>query len=1034
MKQLKNTLVGHLLLLGLLNGCSMSFDESGQSAQPKKDKARLADIYFSPTPLVHDPLPDKGLLALRDAYTTLMGLVSDPETRQIVQYRLADLELLLAEQDQESGEPIPASNARLADAKLRLGSDSEVGNGYYQLAIAQYQALLSAHPEQMQNVEVLYQLAKAYEQQGQAQQSFLTLEQLLKQYPQNPYLAEIHFRRGEILFNQTNYENAIIAYSKVLGFGEDNPYFATSAYMLGWTYFKTEQQSSALLAFTQLLDHNLPNQIIRQSALRQIDSRERIDRLSPGDKRLVNDTLRIMGLLFSYQDDSFYENGDSIQIHFQRAGARHYEYLLYDQLGQHYLNKDRFRDSAEVYQSFTKHHPLHDQAPLFAVKQIDAYILGSFPSLVLPAKQGFVGNYGINGQFWQDWTLVLKEQVSPFLEQYLQELAQYEHSRAQGLLKASRVAGLTPNAKALNSVISEEKEAEKPETSQARADSSKALAMQAFTFAARWYREFIETFPRHQETPALTFNLAESLNEAGNYEAAIESYEIYAYQYLAQPKAAEAGYAAILAYRRLREELSKDTSTFNGQDQGQKKEATREQASLWQDKQLLSQENFISRFAKDSRAVEVLHDSTQQLFTLKRYQLALSHAQDLLKWQPQPGAERLLANHLVIAHSHFALGQYERAEQEYQSILSLLSPSDKRQEDMQERLAASIYQQGEQNAAKNYLVLAVTDFLRVIAKTPNTAIRLNAQYDAATYLLEMKDWQQASNLLQDFRRRFPFHSLSSGVADKLIYAYQQNENWLPAANELYALWQAQPKSEQGRQALYVAAQYYRTVGERQLALYATRTYAHSYPEPFDEAIEARFNMSEFYQHSAEDSKRRFWLKKLILADGAAGSKRTNRSRYLAAMSSMVFADDRFDAFKNLKLTLPLKRSLQRKKQALELTLDAYQQTLDYKIAEFNTAANYKIAEIYHQLASDLIASAKPKNLNELELEQYQILLEEQSYPFEEKSIEIHEANVRRSWQGTYDDWVKQSFVALSELLPGRYNKPERKQEVVDEIH
>jgi hypothetical protein len=126
--------------------------------------------------------------------------------------------------------------------------------------------------------------------------------------------------------------------------------------------------------------------------------------------------------------------------------------------------------------------------------------------------------------------------------------------------------------------------------------------------------------------------------------------------------------------------------------------------------------------------------------------------------------------------------------------------------------------------------------------------------------------------------------------------------------------------------------------------------------------------------------------------------------------------------------------LQAKKQALDLALTGYQQTLHYKIAEFNTAANFKIAEIYHQLARDLMASALPQNLNELELEQYQILLEEQSYPFEEKAIDLHESNARRSWQGSYDDWVKQSFAALSELMPGRYNKPERTQEVVDEIH
>ena len=59
---------------------------------------------------------------------------------------------------------------------------------------------------------------------------------------------------------------------------------------------------------------------------------------------------------------------------------------------------------------------------------------------------------------------------------------------------------------------------------------------------------------------------------------------------------------------------------------------------------------------------------------------------------------------------------------------------------------------------------------------------------------------------------------------------------------------------------------------------------------------------------------------------------------------------------------------------------------------------------------------------------------EQAYPFEEKAIEIHEANSKRSHQGTYDDWVKQSFNALAKLLPARYNKAETRVEVSNEIY
>jgi hypothetical protein len=325
-----------------------------------------------------------------------------------------------------------------------------------------------------------------------------------------------------------------------------------------------------------------------------------------------------------------------------------------------------------------------------------------------------------------------------------------------------------------------------------------------------------------------------------------------------------------------------------------------------------------------------------------------------------------------------------------------------------------------------------------LAKTPESAIRVNAQYDAATYLLEMQEWQQGIDMFEDFRRRFPKDKLTAGIQDRLIVAYQQNKNWQLAANELLVLHQANPESDEGRQALYVAAQYLNKIDNRQQALEAYRTYAHNYAMPFAEANEARFIMSEFYLKSNESNKRRFWLNKLIQADTQAqispSIERADRTRYLAAMASNVFADDKIYLYKKIKLTQPLKASLSKKKAALNNALDAYNKTLDYKVEEFSTSANFSIADIYHQLAKDLMTSSKPKNLNALELEQYDLLLEEQAYPFEEKAIDIHETNAKRSWQGSYDVWVQKSFNALEKLLPSRYNKQENSVEVTDEIY
>jgi tRNA(Ile2) C34 agmatinyltransferase TiaS len=82
----------------------------------------------------------------------------------------------------------------------------------------------------------------------------------------------------------------------------------------------------------------------------------------------------------------------------------------------------------------------------------------------------------------------------------------------------------------------------------------------------------------------------------------------------------------------------------------------------------------------------------------------------------------------------------------------------------------------------------------------------------------------------------------------------------------------------------------------------------------------------------------------------------------------------------------------------------------------------------------LLESQRPKRLSKDELEQYNIMLEEQAFPFEEKAIELHEINARRVSAGLYDDWVKKSFAALVKLRPVRYAKMEKGEGVINALH
>jgi hypothetical protein len=78
----------------------------------------------------------------------------------------------------------------------------------------------------------------------------------------------------------------------------------------------------------------------------------------------------------------------------------------------------------------------------------------------------------------------------------------------------------------------------------------------------------------------------------------------------------------------------------------------------------------------------------------------------------------------------------------------------------------------------------------------------------------------------------------------------------------------------------------------------------------------------------------------------------------------------------------------------------------------------------------LIESERPTNLSEEELEQYELVIEEQAYPFEEKAINVHEKNMELLDVGIYNEWIDKSISKLALLLPARYAKTEQGSAII----
>ena len=394
---------------------------------------------------------------------------------------------------------------------------------------------------------------------------------------------------------------------------------------------------------------------------------------------------------------------------------------------------------------------------------------------------------------------------------------------------------------------------------------------------------------------------------------------------------------------------------------------------------------------------------------------------------------------MILGHSRFETKEYAAAEQAYVQVLNLLpafgnSAGAPSAQQVRERIAASIYQQAEASLVFGDKDAAIEQLLRITMVTPDTEIAAKAQYDAGVYLIEQEKWAQAENVYLGFRKKYPNHQLISTLPAKMVLIYQNQNKWQLAADELVVMERTSTDPDVKRQSLYMGAELYEKSGRRAQAIEQYRRYATEYARPLANNLEAQFKLTELYGAAGDKEKRLYWLQNIINTHNRAGSAKTDRSTYLAASAQSELSQPAYDEFTRIQLTLPLKNSLQRKRAALEKALKAQEQVLAFGVSEFTTEASFKIGEIYAQLSRDLMNSQRPKELDELALEQYEILLEEQAYPFEEKAIEIHQTNAQRSWKGTYDAGVKRSFDALAKLLPARYNKTETRVEVSNDIH
>ena len=368
----------------------------------------------------------------------------------------------------------------------------------WRAAISHYEYLLNKYPNGPDTTDLLYQLSRAYEESGQAQQALTRIDQLLTQEPaSNARLyADTRFRRGELLFGEGAYLEAGQSYQAVVDLGASVPAYEQALYKLGWSLFKQERYQDALAVLFAFLDRKLPPGAAFDAQL---------SRLSPADREQLADVFRVASMSFAQLGGV-----DAVAAFFRRYGQRSYADHVYLALAEFYVEQDQVTEAARTWLVLAQRAPLGSAAPRLSARAISLYQQAGFQARVVETETLFVQDYGMGSEFWTVHAPADFPDVLRVLQSSLQELAHVSHAQAR----------------------------ETPDASEVRA-------------AEQWYREYLAAFGEEAGAADMNFQLAELLYENGRYRQAVDEYERAAWSRGAHPRAADAALGALRASEKV---------------------------------------------------------------------------------------------------------------------------------------------------------------------------------------------------------------------------------------------------------------------------------------------------------------------------------------------------------------------------------------------------------------------------------------------------------------------------------------------------
>jgi outer membrane protein assembly factor BamD (BamD/ComL family) len=824
---------------------------------------------------------------------------------------------------------------------------------------------------------------------AQLTKTITLLNAAIKDYPSADNLDTLLYQLAKAYDQKGAHQQAIEALAIIARDHPKSPYYAEAQFRLAEHAFSNQDYAAAEEAYTEAI-YAEENQIFFEKSLfkrgwSRFKQQYYTDAVDDFLDAVLHHEFDSIDTLSKAELEQFNEYFRSIGLAFSYLGGpeplhdylqqrpdHRYVYQTYAVLSEIYLQQERYSDAVETLNQYSKYYPDSAKIPYVHLKIIEIWKDSGFIHKLYSAIDDFYLEYNPSSDYWdsREPDSELNREIRQSLRAYIVAIAGYYHNKYQASSRKND-----------------------------------------YDNAALWYQRHLEHYSTYAQQDNIYFLYGELLAQNNAYQEAFKYYELAAYENdLIVHR--DAAYASIISsYNLLQHNKNHDDYLAKHIDYALR---------------------YAQQYPAEARTQKLALHAAEVAYKSGDYKSTIELADIIIANNPANTDNYVVS---LKAESYYSLNELEESESIFRELLAMDNLTKDQRTLYENRLARSVYKQGEQAQKDGNIPQAIDHFSRISSLAPYTTIAATGLYDAIALNMQHKQWEQAIDQIHRFRSTYPDHDLQADISKKLSAAYLQSDQGIKAAQEFENMSVLVSDTTVQAAALWQAADLYISKNQPDDAIRSYQEYTRKFPTPYDQYLEAMNKLTELHIEKGETKTANSWRKKIVAADGKAlNNVKTERTKHITSYAYLGLAQYEKEQFDTIKLTLPLDKSLRKKKSRMQASIKLYGQASKYRLYEVSTESSYSIALIYKDFSKALLDSDRPSNLNEEELDQYEILLEDQAFPFEDKAIEFFEINLARIKDGFYNDWIRKAHQELKTLFPARYARKPKLDTYIDKLH